>query len=638
MASSLPPYRYLIALANNAWDDPAAITSVAPIGTAGGHNAWTELTPRVRRHHSIRGRQHELSRFEAGVLDIDVQNDDGLLNPWNTSTPYTGLLVRRPFRVIVGSTPKFTGMASLYRPMWPDNFTGTLRIRATDALRALAQAPITYPTTSAYAAAVLADNPTNYWRLSDTGHTAADIGSTPNTGTYQGFGQQQSAPGALLNEPSATGFNTGASQGWVSLNNPQPFAPTACSVEFWVKFRGGPLPIMRIYTNFDSGGQLQAVNAQPIDSAGNVLVAPFFALTMFIANTGHNQDFLSVPPGVQLVDGQWHHVVMVETSSISGSYTYYIDTLNKSLAHGPPVGAPITLSGSGTGSLFGLASGGSFANAVFQEMAFYNYALTGAQVSAHYAAAFSSPLPIRASETSGHRINYLLDTAGWPAGPRNIDNGDITVQPITAGYGNSLGSATKALADMQAVEVTENGALFVDMAGRVRFMSASSVVAASSTPLATFDDIGGLIYQPDPELVEDDVDLFNIAVINNQGNPQYVTGDSTSVNTFGPSFLDLTGIWNDQNDAVARGASVLAAYKQPFSRLRRMTIKPLDNPSVLGPEVVFRELMDCISVQRHGVPGDPYITVANVERIEETIDAVTGDWTVEYGLSIAIPA
>src|SRR2546421_9042443 len=93
-AALWPTWQHLIAFANKALDDPAAITTV---GSGVALNHWTDVSAYIARFGYEMGRQHELGVFEPGLFNAELKNDDGRWNPWNTASPYAGYL--RPMRL-----------------------------------------------------------------------------------------------------------------------------------------------------------------------------------------------------------------------------------------------------------------------------------------------------------------------------------------------------------------------------------------------------------------------------------------------------------------------------------------------------------------------------------------------------------
>lgn len=628
--------RYLAAFSNGASDDTALITSVAsPAGTLGGHNVWTDITGFVRSSRWARGRQHEQGRFEAGEAVLDMQNEDGRFNPWNTAGPYFGLLaVGVPLQILSTwasvTTKQFTGNLHTFKPKWPSNFNSDVEFVAQDAFRLLALANI--HASEPYAPVILADHPTNYWRLGEaTGTTAADLGSAPNNGTYAGSGIQGVSPGALVNEPLSLGFDTLTGAGYVTYATPQPFPAATFSIEFWIKLHSPPGGSFQSIYNIATGTGSPDVNVYVTLTGGNVGFG-------WLLNDGTRSQNNWTGLVSNAADGNWHHVVMVRTGGLA--FVFYVDGVTYTSV--PIVNTGTTVfTGSGRGEI-GLGLNGITPSGFWQiqELAIYNTPLTATQVTNHYNTAATTAA--WSGQTSGQRINKVLDAIAWPAGNRSIDTGDAT-NPLSSYTG---GLTTKALKHMQDVERTENGALFVTKDGIVKFVSYAHLI---TTPYTTVQSVFGdrpltpffeLPYQPDLDFGEDDLDLYTVVVASNAGDvsPNVITVlDSTAVARYGYRALDLTGLLGTSSTALnTRANAALTQYKVPLTRVRQVQILPLDSPAALFPEVLARELLDLIQVTRTGIPGSPLVASTTVEHIEHIVDARAGTWVTHYGLGQAL--
>lgn len=92
--------------------------------------------------------------------------------------------------------------------------------------------------------------------------------------------------------------------------------------------------------------------------------------------------------------------------------------------------------------------------------------------------------PVGANETSGSRINRVLNSIDWPVADRVIDAGSTTMQATDL--------AGSGLSELQLVQDTELGELFVDARGRAVFQGRESVLfrTESAYSQATFGDAG----------------------------------------------------------------------------------------------------------------------------------------------------
>jgi hypothetical protein len=203
---------------------------------------------------------------------------------------------------------------------------------------------------------VLAHGAVAYWRLGETSGTtaASEVGSYP--GTISG-GVTLNQPGALAEGNPAIAFNGVSGKITVGAF----VIALASSVEVWVRFTSagqhtiigcdaGVAPTTDTYGVF-SGGKIYQYNG----SAG-------------IQSTGQSYN-----------DGQWHHVVFVNTGTALSIYVDGGVTNVNAVAYARPLQ-------SGTLSVAWATNDPNFWNGSLDEIAIYPTALTAQQVADHYAA------------------------------------------------------------------------------------------------------------------------------------------------------------------------------------------------------------------------------------------------------------
>lgn len=622
MSSPLPVFTYLVALNNAAADDPGLITSVASPGTVGAVNVWTDVTSVVQGHTITRGRQHELDRFEAGTCTLTVDNRDARFNPWNSQGPYAGLLVPMK-QVQVRATYNsityklYTGHINAFPIAWPDNYSSTAQLQANDAFRLFNLANIT---NSQYAQTVLADSPVSYYRMDETGPLCLDSSGNGHNGIYVGKGTQAIA-GALVTDPDLA-FDTGSYLGYVTLPATSVLGNTF-TVEAWMQFHAQPTSQDRLYSQADATDTTFFVVGPNPGTGANI------SLALTVADATHVQNYATAANLPISGDGKWHHVVFTRSGS---TFQVYLDGVSQPVSLVIDTGLATVVSQVRAGLCRQIGFETPGANAAIDEVATYNSVLSAARVLAHYQA---GNFP---AQTSGARLNAVLTVIGWSAGARNIDTGTTSLGAQTASL-----TTTKALAHMQLVEQTEDGALFMTGDGKVRFISRTSQVQAPyNTSQATYgDNPGQFIYQPGLDLALDDLDLFNQATVQNANGIVQQAQDVTSVAAYGLRTQSLSGLLGP-NDAyaLARAQWLVARFKQPVPRLRSISVYPLDNRtggSDLVSETLGRELLDRITVLRFGAPGttDVFASYANIEGITDTV--TVDSWVRTYALANALP-
>jgi hypothetical protein len=263
-----------------------------------------------------------------------------------------------------------------------------------------------------YAQRILADNPTGYWRLGEaSGLTAADSSGHGYAGTITG-GVTLAQPGAIASDTAAL-FN--GTTGYISVPHAAPLAPTAdFSVEAWVRFSGStPLDIINHYGAGNFKGFFFAASESLADGR----------LELWTGNGWFR--------GTRVInDGQWHHVAATITGTTA---RIYVDGVLDSTGVATLDLGPVT---------FALEIGRrhdtlTYASGLIDEVALYSYALTPAQVLAHYQA---RALPFSAGSYP-YRVLQDGATNYWRL---NEASGLVAVDSIGGKNGTISGGVTLA--------------------------------------------------------------------------------------------------------------------------------------------------------------------------------------------------
>jgi hypothetical protein len=273
--------------------------------------------------------------------------------------------------------------------------------------------------TAPYPVTVLGDHPIAFWRLDESsGSTAYDY-SGGNNGTYTNAALNYATPYHVNSDPTegnAPGFGVlggvtnNSYVGWVPTNI-NFAAPTNVNGEFSVECW------LQEYLVFDDNGVVSLGYGSggeefALDCGGN---DPAHDLRFYVRDAG------GTPEGAASTfspasDGAWHHVVGV-CDEANGHVYLYIDGTNAATPGNIPVGSGVLAS---TQSLaigarqesFGSQYDNQFIGAI-DEVAVYNYALTPAQVKAHYLASGIAPLNVQINPST--QTTNLDSTATFTA-------------------------------------------------------------------------------------------------------------------------------------------------------------------------------------------------------------------------------
>jgi hypothetical protein len=143
-------------------------------------------------------------------------------------------------------------------------------------------------------------------------------------------------------------------------------------------------------------------------------------------------------------------------------------------------------------------------------------------------------------DTTGERIEQILDEVGFPGSQRVIDTGDILVQ-------DDPGTLRTVLQALQDVEFTELGAVYMDARGDVIFRERSDAVETIAGTPTVFDQSTGINYSS-LRLAFDDRLIFNVANFQRVGGTMQAYFDQSSIDTYFPHAITRENLLH-QTDA-----------------------------------------------------------------------------------------
>jgi PKD repeat protein len=249
--------------------------------------------------------------------------------------------------------------------------THTYRIRAIDPAgnngwgSTVSGTVATTGTLSAYAAGVLTDNPSYYWRLGEQSGTVLKDSTGINNGTT-GSGVTWGAEGAIIGDSDTAARFSGTTNGRAS-GATKLWRDNTFSVEAWVK------------TTSTQGGKIVGFGSSATGNSSN------YDRHVYMNASG--QILFGVYPNASRTingpkaynDGQWHHVVATMGSA---GMALYVDGVrvarNTTVTYGQNYWGYWRIGGDNTWS------GAPYLNGWIDEVAIYTQPLSAAQVQSHY--------------------------------------------------------------------------------------------------------------------------------------------------------------------------------------------------------------------------------------------------------------
>jgi hypothetical protein len=171
-----------------------------------------------------------------------------------------------------------------------------------------------------------------------------------------------------------------------------------------------------------------------------------------------------------------------------------------------------------------------------------------------------------AGQTSGTRIDKILDAINWPVAMRDINAGQTTLQADPGTLRTSLGA-------MQLVTSTEYGSLFMDGFGNVVFhdrgITSSSV---AGTPVDFSDDGTGISYNNAVWKLDDTL-VFNKATITRTGGTPQVAFNQDSIDKyFVHSFQEQNLLMQTDAEALDNARAFVASRQETSIRCDAVTL------------------------------------------------------------------
>lgn len=238
--------------------------------------------------------------------------------------------------------------------------------------------------------------------------------------------------------------------------------------------------------------------------------------------------------------------------------------------------------------------------------------------------------PAGAGESSGARINRVLDSVGWPAGQRAVDTGYTTVTATTL--------SGDALEEARHTARTEVGEVWADAAGLIRFRDRYGLYigSRSTTVQATFGSGGSeLPFVGTLGVSYDRSELINVVRAARDGGTVYEIGDEVSRNRYRDRAHQQTDLLFATDAEVTSWAQfVLARDATPKLRFTDLTVDVRADEAGLYPQVLAREFGDRIAVVRRppGVSADTREFYVRGIRHQFTAPNV---WRASWGLEPA---
>lgn len=627
-----------------AWD-------VDPLTRPDEVDDWTDFGTRGIRDLNIRrGTKVLSSSVEAGTAACKADNSDRELDPSNQdSSLWPNVKPRKRIRFIVdtpgGEVTLFTGFVERWPIEWMLE-TGWVTISASDLVNIIAGLRLPPSVLDVFTREL---GPRNYWPMAETVFTAQadDVVGTAD-GAYLGpvaTGSQvdpydsRSAP-----KFAKPGVDADIDCTAMVVN---PFTPTdEFSVSVWFKWEisewddSRPTIIMltSVYppTTAPPGDPHNPSPARISLYFHEADGLPGRHETWMRIQDGTNLNRRRVAVGHRILDGQPHHILFTGDCSTK-TFTAFVDGVGGSLldASDPDDDDISTINASSVmSSVETLAVGwgidwqatfGPANAAVIGRVAYFDSQLDVFDAIDIYDTGVES----WDGDTTGERLDKILDLVGIDAGDRDIATGTQVCGPTTLGSQNTLAYIKKLVA-------TEQGVCFVSGDGKLTFTDrlpdSPTIVQVFSDDL-TADPTGVPVGPVRPDFSWDRI--INTLNVGRENGTEQPVVNQTSVDAYGP-LSGATGgkldtLHQDATDARATGERLVERYANPRTYIPAVTLEASDD-SVTLDALTAVELGDATTTKvRPAGGGDPIEQTAIVEAVEHRLPGANV-WETSYSL------
>ena len=543
-----------------------------------------------------RGRADDYSQF-IGTAQVVLNNNSRLFDPFYTSGTYYGkLLPRRQIKIEGVSNsvtyPVFRGFVDGFPASWDQaGKFATTTLSCFDGLSLLSQELL--PDYVADYTKTL--SPINYWRCND------GQSSTIITDVIAG----------LTLQPTVVGSNyklgTSLSSALVSNNVLCPVsgytntpviykAQTGTQVTWagWFQLANVGVSTTAVLY-FGSASEFMQLNVEPTNGYATVTVSstafPGGVIGLRSTDVGYGNNTTSF----------FFSVTYVKSTKTAKFYINGVLQVGVLLP-----GANCSLDTGPVSNFVNMGNG-------IQENSVYTTAFTAAQVLELYNYNINNIL-----ETSAARMTRLLGYTSWDASLKSI-----TASPV-ATLGALSTPNSNLVAEMQTVNNSEDGDLFVTRAGVIKFTDRNYVYTntSSNTSQATFAS-GSIPFQPSVQINYDAAAIRNDITVTFTGGGQTSTTNTASVTAYGTNAMNTGTQLSTQAQAVT-----LAAYQATVNGQLLTNISPVSVGVTAATSdwstLLQLELLDRYTLTVQPPTGNSISQAELINRIEHRI--VPGQW------------
>jgi hypothetical protein len=598
-------------------------SGTVPINSTLASINWTDVSSYVRSVSTSRGRSSELDSFQTGSASIVFSNADRRFDPEYASGPYYGSLTPlRPIRIraqygVDPTTNLFFGWIEQWPQSYENPTDATVTVTASDAFKILNL--LTLPSYWEYRIGL--DAPTQWFKFDDgtAPETAFDSVSKINGGEWSTTG----ASGASLIQDNSGSSAVFDGSNWINLLESQPYpqGDNYVTIEFWIQTSTttqGDYAIM--------GGTRSWGIGMTVDASGVGVIRGFWG-----------DPVLGIYPTMvtttrKVNDGKPHHVVMVWDAN-AGTRSIYVDSINFATETFPTYLSTFPFGVDGCKiaypfSPFTTAADNftSYFDGTIDDLCIYDgTALTAAQVLIHYQIGKGT---YANGQRTSERIASVLSMAGWMSDASDLATGSGFVGAIVTENKTPLSIA-------QDCEAAEQGKLFIDRDGELKFISRNALASTAiyNTSQYTFGDGSGEFGYSSLSFEYNDRLIYNRTVVGRANGATVTVNDTTSQGQYFVRTDSLSSLIVNSDQQVVDIANARSVnYGQPRLRVEQLTFTPRQSPSLPYYVAIGVEIGTRLTVKRR--PQGVGSVISKEVIVEGISHSISPDgWETSFTLS-----
>jgi len=219
-----------------------------------------------------------------------------------------------------------------------------------------------------------------------------------------------------------------------------------------------------------------------------------------------------------------------------------------------------------------------------------------------------------AGQTTGTRINKLLDAVSFPNGMRTVSTGDSSCQA-------DPGTLRTALDALKNVEFSEQGAMYCDPAGTLVFKSRDEVVSSIAGTPIEFNQTTGIPYKQ-VVFAFDDKLIINKSSIQRIGGTAQTYENADSVARYFPHQFSAQDLVIDTDaNALNIAATFVQTRANTTIRIDSMTVDLLDT-DVPTDTMIGLDYFDVVKITNEQPDGRAKNVISDCRRLLKLADKV----------------